>query len=113
MINGDVLNGGQEIKISQGEFTLNSDQLPTRAYRFATVSSSICLFPSTSLTKWVSPGFNSPGFNTDYREKMVTHNQNHLHQLIIHNESLNIQRRKENNISWHLLRNVRHFTFIA
>lgn len=50
MINGDVLNKGQEIKISQGESIVNGGQLHTRTDRFVTVLSSICSLPPILLS---------------------------------------------------------------
>ena len=49
-----------------------------------TIFSRICLFPYTWLT--------SPGLNTVQKEEMVSQDQNCLHQHIIHNKSLNIQK---------------------
>lgn len=112
VINRDLLNKGQEIKISQGEFSMGNGQLPINACRFVTVSPVFSYSPLLVLPNGL-PGMVLGSMpNRDFKE-MVTHDQNHLQGHIIHNESLNNQRRNGNNKNWYLLRSMRHFIVVA
>lgn len=62
-MNGDLLNEGWKMKISQWELTVNGGQLPPKAYRFVTIFSSIFQFPATCLTQWAN--INGLGLGTD------------------------------------------------